>query len=277
MTTWVADLHCDTVLQLLDSEDQGANDSIIKNEHHIDLEGLKEAGYGLQAFALFTDRKSKRGPEYQALRLYQKYLEMIEESDGELVPILTKRDLERARRDGKIGSLLTLEEGDVIFQDLKILDLWARLGVRMITLTWNYANSLGCGNFEMRSDLVWTNPAVFQTIETEKGLTDFGKEYVREMEKLHIIPDVSHLSDAGFWDVIDVTTGPVFASHSNARALTNVPRNLTDEMIRAIAKTGGLVGVNFCAGFLDKFESTESRIEDIVRHIRHIKEVGGIN
>ena len=277
MNTWIADLHCDSVLRLLEDEEAGRTPNIIKNDHHIDLEGMKKAGYGLQTFALFTDRGHERSPEHQVLRLYHQYLKMIEQARGELVPILTRQDLERARREGKIGALLSLEEGDVMFQDLALLDLWSRFGVRMIALTWNYTNAIGCGNFEMRPELDYTNPAVFRTIETKKGLTEFGKQFVQEMEKLHILPDVSHLSDKGFWDVMETATGPVFASHSNARALTDVPRNLSDDMIKAIADKGGLIGINFCAGFLDDFESTESTIQDILRHIHHIKKVGGID
>ena len=116
------------------------------------------------------------------------------------------------------------------------------LGVRMMTLTWNYPNELAAPN---------ANPGGPLVANTETGLKEKGFEFLAEMERLHIIADVSHLSDKGFWDIAEHSTRPFAASHSNCRALAPHCRNLTDEMIRALANKGGLVGLNYCSGFLD--------------------------
>ena len=140
------------------------------------------------------------------------------------------------------------------------LDALFKKGVRLITLTWNFPNSLGYPNKD------W--------IHAEKGLTPLGKEVVTVMEQKGILVDVSHLSDGGFRDVAWLLKGPFLASHSCCRTLFRHPRNLTDEMIRTIADHGGVVGINFAASFLGTGQ--KGTIEGIVRHMKHLKKCGGI-
>lgn len=182
--------------------------------------------------------------------------------------------------------MLTLEEGAVLRGSLSHLRNFYRLGVRMIALTWNYPNEIGAPNFCFSS----TGQPLF-TSRSQTGLTDCGIHMIQEMERLGMLIDVSHLSDGGFWDVIRYTQKPFVASHSNAASVCNICRNLTDDMIRALGKRGGVMGLNFCTDFL--CEPTEenrtsmggilssdcipvSQISDMVRHIRHISNVGGI-
>jgi membrane dipeptidase len=164
-------------------------------------------------------------------------------------------------KNGKMSAFLTIEEGGAIKGQLHNLRNFYRLGVRLITLTWNFQNEIGYPNCKEE----------FRNM----GLTEFGKEVVHEMNKLGMIIDVSHLSDGGFYDVARLSTKPFIASHSNARELCGHTRNLTDDMIKVLANKGGVMGINFEREFLGT--KGISTIEDMVRHISHIKNVGGIN
>ena len=160
--------------------------------------------------------------------------------------------------------------------ELAYLRDFYRLGARMMTLTWNFQNELASPNRIIRSP---EGPVRFAP-DTEHGLTPRGIEFVREMERLGMIIDVSHLGDAGIWDVFRYTTTPFVASHSNARSLASHPRNLTDDMIRALAERGGVAGINFCAAFLrdeeDGKEPVHSYCRDMVAHMKHMRRTGGI-
>lgn len=271
------DLHCDTVLALWELEQKGHKAGLKENELHIDLQKLKTGGCMAQFFALFTELKADPSPEHRALSLYDKYCRILDECSDDLRPVLTKSDLENNRKDNRISAILSLEEGDVVFRDLAMLRNWQRMGVRMIALTWNYPNSIGYPNISMDDLSDYKKPIPVFHVEEEKGLTEFGKEYVRECERLGILVDVSHLGDKAFWDVIEIARKPVIASHSNSRKICRFPRNLTDEMIKAIADTGGVIGLNFCADFLNLEAEDHMRLDDLLIHIDHIKEVGGID
>lgn len=238
------DLHCDTISEIRDHPDA---------DHHITLEKLECGGVILQCFALFTDLASYPEPEKRAFELYGTYRTFLQANRSRIVPVLTWQDFITLRQKNLIGGLLTLEEGDVVFGDLGFLDTWYELGVRMITLTWNHPNR----------------------IAGPQGLAEFGKAYIRRMEELGIVVDVSHLNDNAFWDVCRIASRPFIASHSNARSLCNVSRNLTDDMIRAVADHGGVIGLNFYARFLKEDGEDYSEVEEMIRHIRHIMEVGG--
>lgn len=178
-------------------------------------------------------------------------------------------DIRRNIADNRMSALLTLEEGGVLGGSIDRLHEFHEEGVRLITLTWNYENEIGY-------------PNIIDTVtgrcepETERGLKPCGIEIVKEMERLGMIIDVSHLGDAGFYDVACNTTKPFIASHSNARALAGHVRNLKDDMIRIIGERGGIIGINFCPAFLDYDSGKEdSRVEDMVRHILYIRNLGG--
>ena len=141
--------------------------------------------------------------------------------------------------------MLTLEDGGVVFNDLSMLRNYYRLGVRMIALTWNYPNGIGYPNFSLDDFTDYKQASSLQQIDTIHGLTDFGIQYIREMERLGMIIDVSHLNDAGFYDVLKYTTKPFVASHSNARSICPVARNLSDDMIRGNACSRRCYGYQF--------------------------------
>ena len=172
-----------------------------------------------------------------------------------------------------MSAMLTLEEGEVVEGNPAYLRDFYRLGVRMIALTWNFENQIGCPNLTKKDGKAdWT-------LRNDKGLTEFGIEMVREMERLGMIVDVSHLSDGGFWDIIRYTKKPFVASHSNAASVQNICRNLTDEMIRALAERGGVSGLNYCPRFvMDETGETTSdeMLERLAAHIRHMADVGGV-
>jgi len=252
------DLHCDTVSRLLANRRAGGHDTLRSGPGgQISLEKLRGSGYLLQAFALFVDLGRTEDPLAEALTLADLFWREAEENRDLLVPVETFSDLERAREENKTAALLTVEEGGVFRGDPALLRTFHRLGVRLVTLTWNYENELGHPN------------------GTSGGLTDTGFAFLSEMERLRVIPDVSHLGDDGFWDVCRGAKRPFLASHSCCRALRDHPRNLTDEMIKALADRGGIVGMNFYARFLGN--DPVSRTEHIARHLRHLIDVGGLS
>ncbi|MDO4466195.1 MAG: dipeptidase [Bacillota bacterium] len=275
----VVDMHCDSILNLLEQEEQGYPISFVENENHVDLNKLKKGNYLLQNFALFTNQKKREIPEEETMRLVDMYYRMLEEHEDLIAPVLKYNDIEKNEKEGKISALLTLEDGGVVFDSLAMLRNYYRLGVRMIALTWNYPNGVGYPNLSIQDFENYKEANFLQRVDTMNGLTDFGIEYIQEMERLGMIIDVSHLNDAGFYDVLDFTTKPFVASHSNARAICPVARNMSDDMIIELAKRGGVMGINFCGDFLDipDKDHSPSRIKDMVTHIKYIRDLAGID
>ncbi|MCI9131370.1 dipeptidase [Thomasclavelia cocleata] len=265
----VVDMHCDTILRLYD---EGGD--LLENEFNIDLRKMVKGDYLLQNFAMFVNLGEKDDPLTKAQRLIDLYYQEIEKNKDLIKPIFSYQDIEDNQRDGLMSAMLTLEEGAVINNDLAILRNYYRLGVRMITLTWNYPNGIGYPNLISTKEY-----KDLYHINTQDGLTDFGIEYVREMERLGIIIDVSHLGDAGFYDVLKYTTKPFVASHSNARSVCRVARNMSDDMIKLLAKRNGVMGINFCGDFLKASNTggVRSCIEDMVKHILYIRDLVGID
>lgn len=272
----VVDMHCDTIAELYYSHRDGGNASVLENSLHIDLKRMQKGQYLLQNFALFVHMEREKEPFAYAMKLVDTFYRELE-AWPELIGIVKSwEDIEANRKAGKMSALLTLEEGGVCQGELAYLRDFYRLGARMMTLTWNFQNELAYPNRIIRSP---EGPVRFAP-DTEHGLTPRGIEFVREMERLGMIIDVSHLGDAGIWDVFRYTTKPFVASHSNARSLASHPRNLTDDMIRALAERGGVAGINFCAAFLrDEEEGKEpvhSYCRDMVAHMKHMRRTGGI-
>ena len=274
----VVDMHCDTIAELYYDHCKGGNASILENGLHIDLKKMQKGDYLLQNFALFVHLgRTERPFEYAMKLLDTFYTEM--EAHKDLIGIVKSwDDIEANRKAGKMSALLTLEEGGVCQGELANLRNFYRLGARMMTLTWNFQNELAFPN-KMEQDMTADHP-MRCVPDTENGLTEKGIEFVQEMERLGMIIDISHLNDAGIWDVFQYTKKPFVASHSNARALAGHPRNLTDHMLRALADRGGVAGINFCASFLRDEENGEepkhSYCRDMVRHMKHMKGIGGI-
>ena len=275
----VVDMHCDTILGLLDKELSQKDSDLLSNDLSIDLKKLKKGNYLLQNFALFTDQEALPITEQQTMRLYDKYCREMDKYQEYIRPVLKYSDIEENDKAGKLSSLLTLEDGGVVFNDLAMLRNYYRMGVRMIALTWNYPNGIGYPNLSMK-DMDGDKPNYYRHVDTQRGLTEFGISYVQEMEKLGMIIDVSHLNDAGFYDVLKYTTKPFVASHSNARSVCGVARNMSDDMILKLAQRGGVMGLNFCGSFLgnhDEYSDHPSLIEDMVKHILYIKNLAGID
>lgn len=250
------DLHADTIYALMCGASMG---DLRENTGQVDLEKLVQGGVGAQFLACYFDKTKVDSPYRMAKDMLLFAKKELANCADAVVLARSAADMERAEREGKIAAFLTIEEGGALEGKTEHLAAFYEEGIRLITLTWNYPNELGYPNIGYR--------------DADKGLTAFGREVVAEMEKLGMIVDVSHLSDQGFYDVAEMMTKPFVASHSNARSITDHPRNLTDDMIRMVAEAGGVIGLNFSNIFLG--ESPVSRIVDMVRHARHIYQVGG--
>ena len=272
----VVDMHCDTIMRIVETRDAKKQASLDKNEFNIDIQKLKAGQYILQNFAIFTPLKMVDNPVLRTQRGIDCFYQEIEKNKQDIKPIFTYQDIVENANNGMISAMLTLEEGAVVFDSLEMLRNYYRLGVRMITLTWNFSNGIGYPNFESSKDATFKD---LFTINTKDGLTPFGIQYVQEMERLGIIIDVSHLSDAGFYDVLKYTTKPFVASHSNARSICGVARNMSDDMIKKLAKRGGVMGINYCGDFLLPSDTggVRSYVKDMVKHIQHIVAIGGID
>lgn len=272
----VLDMHCDTISVLLDENSKGKNVSLRNNDLSIDLNKMKQGDYLLQNFACFVCLGQEEDPVKRVNQLIDHYYEQLDKNKDMIAPVFKYSDIEKNEKNGLMSSLLTIEEGGVVANDLALLRNYYRLGVRMITLTWNYANGIGHPNFVSDKDMTFQD---MKKINEQDGLTPFGIEYVKEMERLGIIIDVSHLSDAGFYDVLKYSKKPFVASHSNARALCDVARNMSDDMILKLAERGGVMGINFCGDFLKQSDvgNETSCIKDMVDHIVYIKNLAGID
>lgn len=246
MSAVVVDLHCDTILDI-DSGERRLDQR--SDTGHIDLPRLKEGGVDVQVFAVYVaPRVAPRGPA-RARQLIETFQRAVAANGGQIAHVTTVEGIERAQREGKVAAVLSIENGDALGGDPRLLDEFFQRGVRMLGLTWNPSNLLGDGALG----------------RDHGGLTDTGRAVLRRMEDLGMVVDVSHLSEASFWDAMKATRRPVIASHSNAAALHQHPRNLTDDQLRAIAGRGGVVGVNFYAGFLG--EATLARVLDHIDYM----------
>ena len=287
----IIDMHCDTVSEIRHRRTgKGEECGLRENKLHIDARRLKENGYLLQCFALFVSLRGCGAIDGQGLlrpdnawadlqKLYQIYQQEMARNTDLLQPVTDAGDLEQCRQTGKVGAMLTVEEGGVCGGRPERLEELYAMGVRMLTLTWNFPNELGHPNINALNHQLGYR-TLFQADE-EHGLTDMGRVFVRRMEELGMLVDVSHLSDRGFWDVAETGTRPFVASHSNARAVCGHVRNLTDEMIRGIAEKGGVMGINFFPDFLRDGNKEETRLKTgldaVAAHIRHMIKAGGID
>lgn len=231
---------------------------------HIDFPRLAEGGVGMQMLACYIDAEYK--PERaltQALRMIDAIYSQVAAAQGKVEIVYSAADIERVHAAGRQAVMISIEGGEPIGTDLAVLRMLYRLGVRAIGLVWNQRNAIADGIGETR---------------TRGGLTTFGVELVKEMNRLGMLVDVSHLTDPGFWDVIEVSTQPIIASHSNSRAVCDHPRNLTDEQIKALAKNGGVMGINYARYFIDaeaKADKNKGDLKKLLDHIDHIVELVG--
>lgn len=270
------DMHCDTISCLMKQK----SETLLKNHFCVDLEKMEVANTGIQFFACFVnagsyekDRTIEQKKEANGMRkikntiwnkAYADVLKMIERIDGEqnqkLAVATSYQEVQDCLQQGKIVACKTVEEGGVLNGNLERLKELYSKGIRLLTLTWNYANCIGYPNS--------TDASIMK-----KGLTPFGIDTIQQMNELGMMIDVSHLSDGGFYDCIRYSKMPICASHSNARGLCKHPRNLSDQMLKMLGEKGGVSGLNFCTHFLREDENV--MVDDIAEHAKYMIEKGG--
>jgi membrane dipeptidase len=255
------DFHCDTATLILEQ-----NQKLKENSLKVDVKKLQKGKALAQFFAMYIDSAKVESSYVYCNTMLNRFKQELDENQDSMKLCQSYDDLLQAQKEQKIATFLTIEEGEAIEGSLDKLRYFKDEGVSLVTLTWNYENALGYPNFQWKHQL--------------KGLKPKGIEAVKEMNRLKMLIDVSHLSDAGFEDVLRYSKAPFIASHSNARAMTNNPRNLSDEMLKKLADAGGVTGINFFNNFLVNGELKErlevGKIDDMVRHIKHIRKIAGI-
>ncbi|MBQ8293612.1 MAG: dipeptidase [Bacilli bacterium] len=272
----IIDMHCDTIMALMNS-----NEELRKSNNMIDLEKLKKGDYLLQCFAMFVPYVSRKedenySPFEYCHKMIDKYYQELEKNQDLIAAAYTYEDIEKNIASGKITALLTIEEGGVCLGNIEFLRNFYRLGVRMMTLTWNFKNEIATPNIDYFS-VSWEKikEEGFKPNTTD-GLTEFGIEVVKEMNRLGMVIDCSHLGDKGFYDVIKYSTKPIVCSHSCSRTICNHVRNMTDDMLLKLKMNGGVVGINYCHDFI-KEDNSFSTVKDVVKHIVYIKNLIGID
>lgn len=259
------DMHCDTLLRTL----QGDSGLLYENSGMQSLKLMQEAKQMCQFFAVFFPPRHEEHvpampPDDEFFRILCGNLHKEVAKHSDFIAMAHNYDEIMSNWEkGLSSAVLTVEDGRLVDGSMEKLHFLYEQGVRAIALTWNFANCFGFPNSK-DADIM------------DKGLTDFGKEAIEEMNRLGILIDVSHLSDGGFYDVAKLSRKPFIASHSNCRVLTPHQRNLTDDMIKVLAEHGGVSGINFCPAFISQnVESTKSRVEDLAAHVLHFIKVGG--
>lgn len=250
---FICDCHCDTLTELYNK-----NASLYENGQHFDIKRQIALGGGLQFCAIYVPTEVFRyqGGLRYTLCLLDKYNQEIKKLHENGIDVLQVRTAEDAGNvlKHKAATLLAIEEGGAIDGSLEALRCLYELGVRAMTLTWSNRNDIADGINEEA---------------TGSGLTLFGKQVVAEMNRLGMLVDVSHISTAGFWSVIETSTKPIIATHSNAKSLCSHPRNLNDEQIKALAQNGGLAGITFAGQFLEE-DWRNACIESVYKHIDYM-------
>ena len=246
----VFDLHCDTSLTMLENKS-----TLRSNSGHIDLSRASQLPGYAQCFACFTTTDERamenRSPVLMFERELAILLNQIEENAQQIHLAYTPEEVAENLELGYMSAILSIEGPAGFGFDPELLEDLHKIGFRMTTLGWNESNPLTGSH------------------KTGEGLTDLGREYVRQAQRLGMIVDVSHISDKGFWDIMDITEKPVIASHSNSRAICNVSRNLSDDMFRQICATGGVAGFNMYREFV----GTDAKLDTACKHILHFLEM----
>lgn len=252
----VFDLHCDTAYELLGKSKREMG-SLRNNKCHIDLERASALPGYAQCFACFTTPLEKLPEGISVSDLFERemitVLREVESNKKLISQAFSANEIAQNYKNGIMSAILTIEgPAGFGFEPALLEDLY-KIGFRITTLGWNEQNEL-CGSHK-----------------TGGGLTELGKEYVFEAQRLGMLIDVSHISDEAFWDIMNITNAPVIATHSNSRAVHNVSRNLTDDMFKAICQTGGVAGLNLYADFIGENATLDTACD----HIVHWLELGG--
>ncbi len=250
----IVDAHCDTLIKVLEK-----GENLFKNTCHVDIQRMRKTGKHVRFFAAYVSEVY--GQAYamkRAVQLIDTMHEQAERFKDDIALCLNFNDITNALKEGRVAAILSIENAIACQGELASLRAFYRLGVRSICLTWNHRNEVADGvNYETSGG----------------GLTPFGREFVKEMHRLGMLVDVSHMSERGFWDAVGDLRHPVIASHSNARKVCRHKRNLTDSQILAIKACRGVLGINLYPDFLS--DSGTVTLTDIIRHIEHICGLAG--
>ena len=238
----IIDTHADTPQRFLDEGfDIGSTDP--KDVGHISLDKAKRGNLGAEFFSIWVDPETNQGHfAKHTFDLIDSVYEQAARHPDRMMMAFSPADIEQAHHEHKLAALMGIEGGHSIENDIHLLRDYYRLGVRYMTLSWSNTNEWADSSGDITDE----------KIQHHNGLTDFGKQVVVEMNRLGMMVDISHVADKTFWDAIATSKAPVIASHSSARALVDAPRNMTDDMLRAVTKNGGVVQVNFFSGFIDE-------------------------
>jgi membrane dipeptidase len=237
----IIDTHADTPQRFLDENfDLGQNTPI--SEGHIDLDKIRQGNLGAEFFSIWVEPEFKGRYSRRAMDLIDSVYQQAARHPDKMTMAFTADDIVRAHERHKFAALMGIEGGHAIEDDMRLLRDFYRVGVRYMTLTWSNTNDWADSSGDIQDP----------NVRHHNGMTDFGKDVVREMNRLGMIVDISHVSDATFYQALLVSQAPVIASHSSSRELTNQPRNMTDDMLRAVTNNGGVVMVNFYSAFIDE-------------------------
>lgn len=241
------DLHCDTASLIFENKTH-----LNRNDYHVDIQKMKASHYLAQWFAFFINVKAleDKHPFSYLKEMYDYFKAEVEANSEQISIVSSYKEYLNCKASHKIAAFLSLEEGEVIAQEENPLEKLVQLGITMMTLTWNYSNTWGAPH------------SVLQ------GLTSKGCELIEGLNSTSILLDVSHLSESAFKDIVKLYKKPIIASHCNARGVYNHTRNLTDEAMRVIAESGGLIGTNFYSDFLNQSHYTS--VEDLLRNISYV-------
>ncbi len=254
MNVPVFDFHCDTAYTLLGSDLNSAG-KLLRNEGHIDLERASGLSGYAQCFACFTTSIPELMNHLSPIVVFERELATIQReidnNSSRIAIAYSPEEIEQNRNNGLMSAILTLEGTAGIDFNPELLEDLHMIGFRVVSLGWNEKNPLTGSHM------------------TGGGLTDLGREFVREAQRVGLLVDVSHISDEGFRDIMDITQAPVIATHSNSRAVFNNSRNLTDDMFLAIVQTGGVAGYNMC----DEFTGENPTLDTVCDHILHFLEL----
>ena len=253
----LVDGHCDTLSKALDEKSNLEN-----RKYCFNLIDANKQVPCIQMMASYIEPKyvtNRLDAFNRAINILEHFEKQKEKNKEQIISILNKEDLNRAINEKKIGIILTIENGSAISGDIKNIEKLYEKGIRIMSVTWNEDNDLGCGALT----------------KNDKGLTRLGEEYIRNLDKKSIIIDISHSSEKTFWDITKCSNNILVATHSCVYSICNHPRNLKDEQIIEIAKRKGIIGICFASDFLNK--SGKSNSNDIISHIKYIKDLVGID
>jgi len=252
----VFDAHCDTILSVIDGERSLGEKS---DKGHIDIPRLKSGGVDAQVFAVFVRPDWYHDAVHRTMKGISVFKKQIEQNSNDICLTKSAEDIKKAAASGKIAALISIEGGEALQGDIHMLSIYKELGVSSIVLTWNHRNAIADGAQDLRSG---------------GGLSDFGVKVIKEMERLGMAVDLAHISPKGFWDALNVVANPIIVSHSLPRKFMDIPRNLDDEQIKAVAAMDGVIGATF---YFSSYGGQQGSIENILDAIDYFVNVAGID